>query len=143
MQMNSFTLLGVSLYITWEIISIWQNWLIFGFWLVILIHSTTLDTLHHPWHESFNNDKNHWQKEIKRSTSHTNLKFFQFLFKVLSVKMSLRLVNHHSAEISVIWLVERGVIKLLIIHVTRGNKLWGPEKFQCSHYIGSTFRDSL
>ena len=27
--------------------------------------------------------------------------------------------NHHSAEISVIWLVERSSIKLLILHVTR------------------------
>ena len=27
--------------------------------------------------------------------------------------------NHHGAEISVIWLVERSAIKLLILHVTR------------------------
>ena len=29
------------------------------------------------------------------------------------------MVNDHSAEISVIWLVERSAIKLLILHVTR------------------------
>ena len=30
--------------------------------------------------------------------------------------------NHHGAEISVIWLVERSGIKLLILHVTREKK---------------------
>ena len=27
--------------------------------------------------------------------------------------------NHHGAEISVIWLIERSAIKLLILHITR------------------------
>ena len=45
---------------------------------------------------------------------------------------SFRKINHHGAEISVIWLVEWNAIKLLILITLLGkNKLWGPEKFQC------------
>ena len=39
-------------------------------------------------------------------------------FRIGGFSMSFRL-NHHGAEISVIWLVERSAIKLLILNVTK------------------------
>ena len=49
--------------------------------------------------------------------------------------------NHHGADISVIWFVERSAIKLLIL--IRKNKLGGPEKFHCYTTLVSLFEIRL